>query len=231
MTKSQTMNVLANPVLHALTDCQAQFAETRGRVARFDPDIAPFNAVPDEPTDDDWDALRELVGPDGVAFLLREPVAIPDGWETEFEIPAVQMIADETVAAGDDLEVLPLTKADVPEMLALVEKTKPGPFRPRTIELGNYIGVRVDGELIAMAGERIRIPGRTEVSAVCTDERFRGRGLAAALVRTVNAGILERGDLPMLHAAANNEGALRIYEQLGFRRTNPFTGIALRPPT
>ncbi len=224
------MHELANPVYYALADQQAAFGEHRGTARRFDPDVAPFTALPDEPTGDDWDALRDLVTPTGMAFLLREPVAIPDTWQTLWEIEAVQMIADDPVITVAEVEMTTLTTADVPEMLELVRRTEPGPFRDRTIELGNYVGVRVDGDLIAMAGERLRIPGRTEVSAVCTDERFRGRGLAAALVGRVMAGILERGDKPMLHAAASNTSATRLYEALGFRFTNPFVGIALQPP-
>ena len=177
------MHELANPVYYALADQQAAFGEHRGTARRFDPDVAPFTALPDEPTADDWDALRDLVTPTGMAFLLREPVAIPDTWQTLWEIEAVQMIADDPVITAADVEMTPLTTADVPDMIELVRRTEPGPFRDRTIELGNYVGVRVDGELIAMAGERLRIPGRTEVSAVCTDERFRGRGLAGGARR------------------------------------------------
>jgi predicted GNAT family acetyltransferase len=104
----------------------------------------------------------------------------------------------------------------VPEILDLVERTKPGPFAKRTIEMGRYLGIRREGRLIAMAGERLRPPGWTEVSAVCTDPDFRGQGLAARLTLAVAAGILERGELPFLHAAATNTNAIRLYEGLGF---------------
>jgi predicted GNAT family acetyltransferase len=114
-------------------------------------------------------------------------------------------------------------------MLNLIERTKPGPFRKRTIELGNYLGLRVDGELVAMAGERLQPPGYTEISAVCTDERFRGRGLAGRLIRAVGHGIRERGDIPFLHASAQNTNAIRLYESMGFvlRRRRIFTAWKL----
>ena len=120
-----------------------------------------------------------------------------------------------------------LGPADVPEMLALVERTRPGPFLPRTIEMGTYLGIRRDGELVAMAGERLHPPGWTEISAVCTDERFRGHGLATRLVLAVAAGIRERGETPLLHAAATNVHAIRLYESLGFarRRHTRFVGL------
>jgi len=112
-------------------------------------------------------------------------------------------------------------------MTALVKRTKPGPWRPRTIEMGRYVGIRIDGELVAMAGERLRPAGWVEVSAVCTDERFRGRGLGSRLIRAVGAGIVERGELPMLHASAENVSAIRLYESMGFvfRRNREFLRV------
>lgn len=122
-------------------------------------------------------------------------------------------------------------------MLDLVALTQPGPFLPRTVELGRYLGIRHEGRLIAMAGERLRPPGWTEISAVCTHPDHRGRGLAGLLIRAVAAGIRERGDVPFLHAAADNIQAIRLYESMGFvlRREPVFIGLrtpaapAIRP--
>ena len=121
-----TMPELANPVFYALADRQAAFGEHRGAAHRFDPDVAPFTALPDEPTSDDWDALRHLVGPGGGAFMLREPLTIPDGWEPLWQLDAVQMIADESVTSGDEIDAVPLTSADVPEMIELVRADRAG---------------------------------------------------------------------------------------------------------
>jgi predicted GNAT family acetyltransferase len=140
----------------------------------------------------------------------------------------VQLTGEE-LAVEPDADAVVLGPADVPEMLDLVERTKPGPFRPRTIELGRYLGIRIDGELVAMAGERLQPPGWTEISAVCTDERMRGRGLASRLIRAVGHGIRARGDIPFLHASASNTKAIRLYESLGFvlRRQRVFTAWQL----
>ena len=123
-----------------------------------------------------------------------------------------------------------LGPADVPEMLDLTARTKPGPFLPRTYELGVYLGIRRDGALVAMAGERLKPPGWTEISAVCTDDAWRGHGFASALIRVLVAGIRARGETAFLHAVATNAGAIRLYEAMGFelRRTTVFR--ALRTP-
>ena len=117
-----------------------------------------------------------------------------------------------------------------PAMLALVELTQPGPFRPRTIELGHYFGVFDDGELIAMAGERLQTPEFTEVSAVCTHPSARGRGLAAALSHHVATGILARGQTPILHVAEANVSARRVYERLGFVVRRELEFVAVETP-
>jgi predicted GNAT family acetyltransferase len=128
----------------------------------------------------------------------------------------------------EDPDAVVLTESDVPEILDLVERAKPGPFRKRTIDLGRYLGIRVDGRLVAMAGERFHLPGWTEVSAVCTDPGFRGHGLGARLTMAVAAGILERGELPFLHVAGDNAGAIKLYERLGFEPNHEVTFSSFR---
>jgi predicted GNAT family acetyltransferase len=118
----------------------------------------------------------------------------------------------------------------VPEVLDLVARTEPGPFRKRTVELGRYLGIRRDGVLVAMAGERLRVPGWTEISAVCTDPAHRGQGLAARLVRALAHGIRARGERPFLAAAAENVGAVRLYEALGFTVRREVTFAVVHTP-
>lgn len=168
-----------------------------------------------------------LAGP--VVPLAGVTVPLPDGWEVAATVAGVQL-SGENVAGRPDAEAVPLTAADVPEMLDLVGRTQPGPFLPRTIELGGYLGIRREGALVAMAGRRLRPPGWTEISAVCTDEAFRGRGLATRLVLAVAAGIRARGETPFMHAAASNTGAIRLYESLGFRLRRTATFLAVRVP-
>jgi ribosomal protein S18 acetylase RimI-like enzyme len=219
-------HVLDNPIRASLVGPHAHFAVQHGSVLRYPPDVCPFIALPDEPDAGAWADLAALVGPDATAAVSAPRVEPPPGWEVVADIPGVQLV-DVGVAAEPDPEAVVLGPADVPDMLALVERTRPGPFLPRTVEMGTYLGVRHDGELVAMAGERLHPPGWTEISAVCTDERHRGRGLASRLVRAVVAGIRARGETPLLHTAASNVNAIRLYESLGFalRRHTRFVGL------
>lgn len=219
-------HVLDNPIRSSLLGPHAHFAVRYGSVLRYPPDVCPFIALPDEPDAGAWADLAALVGPNAIAAVSAPRIAPPPGWEVVADIPGVQLV-DAGVAAEPDPGAVVLGPADVPEMLALVERTRPGPFLPRTVEMGTYLGIRHEGELIAMAGERLHPPGWTEISAVCTDARHRGRGLGTRLVRAVVAGIRERGETPLLHAAASNVNAIRLYESLGFalRRHTRFAGV------
>jgi predicted GNAT family acetyltransferase len=215
---------------HALTGPQQEFALTvDGLAARFQPEIAVFCALPDEVTPDAWDALRTLVGPGGGAVIFRRHTpAIPAAWQEVMRMHTRQMLGPPEREATDDFEEL--TAADAPEMQALVARTRPGPFAARTHELGPYLGRRDNGALIAMAGVRMRCPGFQEVSAVCTDDKYRGQGLASRLVRAVGARITAAGDLPMLHVLDENTTAIRVYEALGYKTRMTFDVVALTAP-
>ncbi|GAA4662404.1 GNAT family N-acetyltransferase [Gordonia humi] len=210
--------VLDNPAYASLHGAHAHLAERVGNAVRYPADVSPFTALPDDTSARDWADLAELIGPGGRVSLSSAVVLRPPaGWSAEFSGEGVQLVGDD-VRPGVDERAVPLGSDDVPAMLDLVARTAPGPFETRTVDLGDYYGIIEDGRLVAMAGERLRPPGWTEISAVCTDPRVRGRGLATALVLTVAAGIRARGETPFLHAAADNTNAIRLYESLGFRR-------------
>jgi GNAT superfamily N-acetyltransferase len=219
---------LDNPVLSSLTGGHARFAERYGNVLRYPVDVSPFIAMPEEPDEADWADAAGLVGPGNLLALAGIRVPPPAGWEVMMIGEGVQMTGADLEVA-DDPEAVPLGLADVPDMLELTARTKPGPFLPRTYELGTYLGIRRDGELVAMAGERLHPDGWTEISAVCTDEAWRGQGLSSRLVRAVGAGIRARGEIPFLHAVATNP-AIRLYEQLGFRLRRSTVFSAARVP-
>jgi ribosomal protein S18 acetylase RimI-like enzyme len=208
--------MLDNPAYAALCGPHARFAQVRGRARRYPDDVAPFLALPSPPTAQDWRDAADLVPP-GTLVAGRYGDAEPgDGWRAVDTFDLVQMIG-ERVAGVDCAEAIPLGAADVPEMLELVAQTEPGPFLSRTVELGDYLGIRRDGALVAMAGERFRLDGWTEISAVCTSPDYRGQGLASQLTGALIAGIQRRSERPFLHVLSTNTGALRLYEELGFR--------------
>jgi predicted GNAT family acetyltransferase len=217
--------VLNNPVWAALTGPQACFAEAAGNAARFLPEIAPFAALSDTSDPAAW---RDLATITDFAVLTGPSITPHAGWEQVEVTSGVQMIG-QSMSGVEDPEAVVLTEKDVPEMLDLVARAEPGPFLKRTIDLGRYLGIRdADGRLIAMAGERFRMPGWTEVSAVCTDPAFRGKGLGARLTLAVAAGILARGELPFLHAVHDNENAIRLYGRLGFTHSADVIFAAFR---
>ena len=230
------MHVLDNPIWHALTGPHATLAERAPHAARYQPDVAVFAALPDDVTPAAWDDLRDLVGPGGTALLAASHFEVPDGWSVQVNIPCRQMwlpgalVPDPGAARGADVPFLRLGESDVPEMLALVERTRPGPFAKRTIELGTYLGVRDGDDLVAMAGVRLHPPGFTEISAVCTDASHRGRGLASRLVRSIVEEIWARGEKPFLHLTLENEPAHRIYAALGFETRTLADVVGLRAP-
>jgi ribosomal protein S18 acetylase RimI-like enzyme len=220
---------LDNPTRSSLLGPHAHFAQRRGNVLRYPAEVSPFIALPDDPSEQDWADAAALVGPGGLIPLAGVVGPPPSGWDIVMDISGVQLVDDGVAAAADD-EAIRLTAVDVPEMLDLVRRTDPGPFRERTIELGTYLGLRPGGELVAMAGERMHPPGWTEISAVCTDPGYRGQGLATRLVLALVAGIRDRGERPFLHAAATNTNAIRLYESLGFAQRRTLTFSAARVP-
>ncbi|MFO1123680.1 MAG: GNAT family N-acetyltransferase [Hyphomicrobiales bacterium] len=208
---------LDNPVWHALTGPQAQFALGAGPVRRYLPDISPFAGVVDCGAGA-LDALAGLVPVGGQALVLMaasDPIASTRLLVAR-SFEGVQMVARSVTAPDRPLQVVDLGDADVADMLELASLTRPGPFLPRTHVLGQFIGIREQGRLVAMAGERFRLAGFTEVSGVCTHPDRRGRGHAGLLSRVVAARIAARGETPMLHAFATNDAAIRLYGALGF---------------
>lgn len=223
---------LDNPVWRSLTTGHEAVAEVVGRARRYPADVSPFAAV-DVLDGEAWADLAALAGPAGLVVLFRDVVpAPPEGWSELLRGTGHQLVLApsglrRTVAPAEPAEPVvsvALTEADAPAMVALARSAEPGPFLDRTVTMGAYAGVVHDGRLVAMAGERLHPEGFTEISAVCTDAAFRGRGLASALTQQAAERIVARGEVPFLHVASTNTAAQRVYEQLGFeqRRTVDF---------
>jgi len=217
---------LDNPVWSSLTGPHAALAESRPGAARYPADVCPFVGLADAGARSSWDDLGDLIGRDGTAAVIGLRSA-PEGWAIRWQIEGLQMVGPH-FAGGPDSEAVALGEEDVTDMLDLIERTRPGPFLPRTVTMGTYLGIRRDRKLVAMAGERLHPAGWTEISAVCTDDSCRGQGLGTRLVGAVTAGIRARGEVPFLHVAGTNTGAIRLYQTLGFttRRATTFSVVA-----
>ena len=218
-------HILDNPVWHALRGPLSQFAALPSPqsgtsrspldLMRFDSEVSVFSAV--ERVDGSiWNDIAGHVGLEGYCGLFRDVVpAPPDGWEEQFRGACLQMVAGDLPSPAG-LEVTQLGPDDAADMLALTALTEPGPFLSRTYELGRYIGVRRGGQLMAMAGERFRLAGFVEISAVCTHPDVRGEGLAGELTLNVARAIRAGGNQAFLHVLDTNENAIRLYQKLGF---------------
>jgi ribosomal protein S18 acetylase RimI-like enzyme len=208
---------LDRPVWNSLNSGWRSLAQMSGAALRLAAEYGPFAATPALTAR----SLRDLLGFDlgggGIDLVEHSPVEAPDGLVIALQAPLVQMTAQAISPGEPGFEVVPLGEADAAEMLALAQLTRPGPFAARTHALGGFIGVKSEGRLVAMAGQRMRPEGFCEVSGVCTHPDHRGRGYAGGLMQLVARRILERGETPFLHAYATNASAIALYERLGFR--------------
>jgi predicted GNAT family acetyltransferase len=216
------MHPLDNVIWKALTTRQAQFAQSFGQARRFMPEVSPLAGFR-EPTPEGYESLAGLLSPRGtIGLFLDAPYQARAGWSLVAGAPMPEMVYQgngaELQRSSSDPGILELGDADSPDMMELTALTKPGPFNKRTHELGGYLGIRRDGKLVAMAGERLKIPGYTEVSAVCTHPEHTGHGYARILMTEVVLRIRSRGETPFLHVREDNLRAIELYERLEFRQ-------------
>lgn len=220
---------LDNPVWSALHSAQAPLAEGEGRAVRYLRDHAIFAAVGDREAAS-IAALETLIAATGPAILFARDMLPPvPGTRVERRAAGVQMVAEAVAPADAGQAIVELGDGDAAEMLALAQATEPGPFFARTHRMGRFVGVRVEGRLVAMAGERIRLGGYTEVSGVCTAPEHRGKGLAGTLIRAVADGIAARGETAFLHAWADDPAAIALYRRIGFRERCDMAVTVLAP--
>jgi len=220
------MHALDNVIWQALTTRDAQFAESFDEARRFVREVGPLGAFR-EHGPQGYASLAGLVGPEGtIGLFLDDPYDARAGWNFVAGAPLLQMVADNGITppvrrdSGAELiipEIVELGPQDSKEMIELTALTKPGPFGNRTHELGTYLGIRWKEKLVAMAGERLKVPGHTEVSAVCTHPEHTGKGYAGILMAEVMKRIRDRGETPFLHVRQDNVRAIAIYKRLGFR--------------
>ncbi len=210
-------HILDRPIWSALETAHASLAEGGPLARRYPPSIVPFAASADNSTES-LQALAKLpLGEEVMAIVEAEPIIVPEGLVTLSSATLVQMIAQRPSERISDRRIEPLTETDAADMLALATLTKPGPFTLRAQSLGSFWGVKIDGRLVAMAGQRMRQTGFAELSGLCTHPDFQGRGLGTLLFRFVAGEITARGETAYLHAYTTNAPAIALYEAMGFR--------------
>jgi predicted GNAT family acetyltransferase len=221
-------HILDRPIWSSLTTVHDRFAVGDDRARRFEDGVSPFAATKDD-SEESLKSLARLMPEGGSLFFVQVPaVAVPAGLRIVHSGQGEQMLLEKlTTKSGGVHRIERLGDTDAGAMLALATLTKPGPYFRDTRLLGEFWGVKEDGKLIAMTGERFRHPGYTEVSGVCTHPDYLGRGLAHALCVKVAEQILARGETPYLHVYSANTRAIRVYENLGFRTRKQVHAVML----
>ncbi|MBS0029988.1 GNAT family N-acetyltransferase [Chitinophaga sp. 22321] len=221
--------MLDNPAWGALTSEQASFAIGTDHAKRYQPGIVPFIAC-DDPQADHLAALDAWILPGETFYIIGDLPALPQGWVLEHELPCAQMVLRSSMPPMMDEEgitVSLLGEADATEMYDLINSLQPGYYNRDTRLLGTYYGIRLEGKLVAMAGERMRLTGFTELSAICTHKDYAGRGYAQRLINRLCRQQADAGIISYLHVSLANERAIRIYDHMGFeqRRTISFRRV------
>ena len=217
------MHPLDNVIWQALTTRQTEFAESSEKASRFVPEVSPLAGLR-EPTPEGYESLAELLSSEGtIGLFLDTPYQDRRGWNLIASAPLLQMVCDDgaslaKLSSASQAQLVELNADDSPAMTELTALTKPGPFNKRTHELGTFLGICRDGKLVAMAGERLKVQGYAEVSAVCTHPEHAGKGYARILMTEVIGRIRDRGETPFLHVRKDNERAIELYQRLGFSR-------------
>lgn len=208
---------LDNPAWYALTGPQEAFALGNGKVKKYKTNNLPFAAY-DHRYPEQLQELDEMLQPGEIFFLIGDIPPLPSNWTIMAELPCLQMISDAPIPPlPDPPEMQLLGEAEKEDMINLVQRVQPGYFAPDTYQLGNYFGIRENGLLVAMAGERMRVSGMSELSAICTDPQYTGRKYAQHLIIRLCNSHHQHGIIPFLHVLDNNERAIKLYEYMGFR--------------
>jgi GNAT superfamily N-acetyltransferase len=209
-------SLFANPVWHALQTTHSHFAVSAGEACRYPADVTPFAALA-SPTKSALQSLHSLLAPQEYVWIIGEsypsiPELLCDG-----TLDCLQMVLPEQVTPpGPKPKIVPLSHANAPEMVALTDVAFPGFFRSRTCEMGTYYGVRSEGALIAMSGERLILDGYPEISSVCTHPSHRGQGYAESLIWQIVRNHRRDGVVSWLHVSAENHHAIELYRRMGF---------------
>jgi ribosomal protein S18 acetylase RimI-like enzyme len=210
--------LFVNPVFTALESNHRHFAITSGGALRYPAAVTPFAAIR-SPTTVALSDLCSLLVPEESVWVAALGKASPAdaGLVVLSAIDVLQMVLPpEIELPAPDPEVRSLDGSHAAEMVALTDIAFPGFFRRRTCEMGAYFGIYSDRQLVSMGGERLRFPGYSELSGICTHPAHRGQGHAARMLLHLARLERSRGIVPWLHVTATNRNAVDLYLRLGF---------------
>lgn len=224
--QSSTVHVLDNPIYHSLNSGHRRYAKGTPNASYYQEDIAPFAGLK-ENSSTYFDELYEQSASESTFVVFTPiPYETPNGWQLVAHIDMFQMVYEHVEVPNGDNDFEDLNESHVDEMIELVKLTQPGPFKSKTIVLGNYTGVFIAEKLVAMAGHRFNPTPYIEISAVCTHPDHLGNGYALRLLKEQIKRILEKGQIPFLHVRNDNIAAIKLYEKLGFTiRTDMFAYV------
>ena len=210
-------HVLDNPAWNALISGNKHLSEGNERVKYFSEEVSPFVGMPGY-SPYQLNLLYNIISSQRVlAIIASKEIVFPDQWVVIEHMKVLQMIYNHPTPHGTaPTGLIPLQKQHVSEMIALTKMTHPGPFLKRTIEFGNYNGILINNELIAMAGQRLHANQYMEISAVCTHPDHPGKGYASRLLISQIHRIISEQGIPFLHVKDDNTKAIHLYQKLGF---------------
>lgn len=209
-------HVLDNPAYYALATGNQQLSNGNTQIKYFSKEVAPFVGLKNNSAEE-FKALYDLLPDEGpFVFVSAQQTDIPTPWQVAAAIPGCQLVYNGDVLPVDESNLVELTDRDIPQMLELTALTNPGPFLQRTIDFGYYVGIFEGKKLVAMAGQRMNPSPYAEISAVCTHPDHTGKGYARQLLAFHINRIKAEGNIPFLHARADNERAVNIYKDMGF---------------
>ncbi len=223
MSQITDSHPLDRPVWNALNGGWSALARGDASALRLDQSYGPFGAAANSSVES-RQALARLIPANGELWSVETEETLPPPGAAVVRTGVLhQMIATSIEPVAANFDIVTLTETEADEMRALAHLTQPGPFFARTHQLGEFVGIRRGGGLVAMAGERMKLAGFAEVSGVCTHPDYRGHGYAGVLMSVVAERMLAREETPFLHSYASNSNALALYEKLGFRLRTPIT--------
>jgi predicted GNAT family acetyltransferase len=206
---------LDHPIWTALTTRQQALAEGSDHARRYPIAITPFADMPELSPRGFASLGAMMLGSEIAVLFTPDAVTAPAEFKVVLAETGEQMIGTPAEVPAGDVDILTLGVPDVPDMMALTSLTKPGPFSARTHELGTFFGIRIGGELVAMAGERMKPADYTEMTAVCVHPAHRGHGYGQILLGAIARQIAARGEIPFLHVFTHNESAIALYRRQG----------------